>query len=186
LCAPPSPRFAADVCTEDLEPVLKLLKKYPNRRIYDTSTSRFITVDDVRQMVLNYEPFEVVDTKTGENLTRSTLLQIITDMEGNGRDSPLTNKVLEELIRFYGDSATTVVSGYLEQVICTLLEQRNSITGKVKQVFNAAPAIPIVSDLTKQYTKFWKSVLTPTSSTGNNTASNSSPNTANSNDKTDQ
>ena len=159
---------------------MKLLKKYPNRRIYDTSTSRFITVDDVRQMVLNYEPFEVVDTKTGENLTRSTLLQIITDMEGNGRDSPLTNKVLEELIRFYGDSATTVVSGYLEQVICTLLEQRNSITGKVKQVFNAAPAIPIVSDLTKQYTKFWKSILTPTSN-----SSSAAPST-NSDDKSGQ
>lgn len=140
---------------------MKLLKKYPNRRIYDTTTSRFITVDDVRQMVLNYDAFKVVDTKTGEDLTRSTLLQVITDMEGHGRDSPLTNKVLEELIRFYGDSATTVVSGYLEQVICTLLEQRNTITGKVKQAINATPTIPIVGELTKQYSKFWKSVLLP-------------------------
>lgn len=140
---------------------MKLLKKYPNRRIYDTTTSRFITIDDVRQMVLNYDSFKVVDTKTGDDLTRGTLLQVITEMEGNGRDSPLTNKVLEELIRFYGDTSTAVVSGYLEQVICTLLEQRNAITGKVKQAINAAPAIPIVSELTKQYSKFWKSVLLP-------------------------
>lgn len=141
---------------------MKLLKKYPNRRIYDTSTSRFITVDDVRQMVLNYEAFQVTDTRTGEDLTRATLMQIIADMEDNGRDSPLTNKVLEELIRFYGDKASTVVSGYLEQVICTLLEQRNAITGTVKQAINVTP-IPIVSELTKQYSKFWKSVLMPKS-----------------------
>ena len=139
---------------------MKLLKKYPNRRIYDTSTSRFITIEDVRQMVLNYEPFEVIDTRSGDDLTRATLMQIITEMEGNGRDSPLTNKVLEELIRFYGDKASTVVSGYLEQVICTLLEQRNAISGTVKQAINATP-IPVVSELTKQYSKFWKSVLMP-------------------------
>ena len=144
---------------------MKLLKKYPNRRIYDTSTSRFITIDDVRQMVLNYEPFKVVDTRTEEDLTRSTLLQIITEMENNGRDSPLTNKVLEELIRFYGDSSTGVVSGYLEQVICTLLEQRNAITGKVKQAINVSP-LPIMGELTKQYSKFWKSVLMPDDKSG--------------------
>lgn len=139
---------------------MKLLKKYPNRRIYDTSTSRFITVEDVRQMVLNYEPFKVVDSRSGEDLTRATLMQIIADMEGTGRDSPLTNKVLEELIRFYGDSASAVVGGYLEQVICTLLEQRNAITGTVKQAISASP-LPVVGELTKQYSKFWKSVLTP-------------------------
>jgi polyhydroxyalkanoate synthesis repressor PhaR len=139
---------------------LKLLKKYPNRRIYDTSSSRFITIEDVRKMVLDYEPFKIVDSRTEEDLTRTTLLQVITEMESNGRESPLTNKVLEELIRFYGDSTTNVVSGYLEQVICTLLEQRNSITGKVKQAINVTP-LPMVSELTKQYSKFWKSVLMP-------------------------
>jgi len=139
---------------------LKLLKKYPNRRIYDTSSSRFITIEDVRKMVLDYEAFKIVDSRTEEDLTRATLLQVITEMESNGRESPLTNKVLEELIRFYGDSTTNVVSGYLEQVICTLLEQRNSITGKVKQAINVTP-LPMVSELTKQYSKFWKSVLMP-------------------------
>lgn len=139
---------------------MKLLKKYPNRRIYDTSSSRFITIEDVRKMVLDYEPFKIVDSRTEEDLTRTTLLQVITEMESNGRESPLTNKVLEELIRFYGDSTTNVVSGYLEQVICTLLEQRNSITGKVKQAINVTP-LPMVSELTKQYSKFWKSVLMP-------------------------
>ena len=139
---------------------MKLLKKYPNRRIYDTSSSRFITIEDVRKMVLDYEAFKIVDSRTEEDLTRATLLQVITEMESNGRESPLTNKVLEELIRFYGDSTTNVVSGYLEQVICTLLEQRNSITGKVKQAINVTP-LPMVSELTKQYSKFWKSVLMP-------------------------
>jgi polyhydroxyalkanoate synthesis repressor PhaR len=139
---------------------LRLLKKYPNRRIYDTSASRFITIADVRRMVLDYEPFRVIDSRTEEDLTRATLLQVITEMESHGRESPLTNKVLEELIRFYGDSATGVVSDYLEQVICTLLEQRNAISGKVKQAINITP-LPMMGELTRQYSKFWKSVLTP-------------------------
>jgi polyhydroxyalkanoate synthesis repressor PhaR len=139
---------------------LKLLKKYPNRRIYDTTASRFITNSDVRQMVLNYELFQVVDSKTGADLTRATLLQIITEQEDQGRGSLLTNRVLEELIRFYGDHMSEQLGGYVETAVCTLLEQQGKLRGQVKQILNLSP-VPLVTEMTKQYTRFWKSVLTP-------------------------
>ncbi len=140
---------------------MKLLKKYPNRRIYDTSVSRFITNSDVRQMVLDYQAFQVLDSKTGEDLTRATLLQIITEQEEQGRSSLLTNRVLEELIRFYGDHMSAELGGYLETAICTLLEQQSKLRGQMKQMFELSP-VPLVTEMTKQYTRFWKSILTPT------------------------
>jgi polyhydroxyalkanoate synthesis repressor PhaR len=139
---------------------LKLLKKYPNRRIYDTSASRFITNNDVRQMVLDYESFQVLDSKTGEDLTRATLLQIITEQEDQGRSSLLTNRVLEELIRFYGDHMSAQLGTYLETALCTLLEQQSKLRGQVKQMIDLTP-VPLVAEMTKQYTRFWKGILTP-------------------------
>jgi len=141
--------------------LLKLLKKYPNRRIYDTTASRFITNNDVRQMVLNYEAFQVVDSKTGDDLTRATLLQIITEQEDQGRGSLLTNRVLEELIRFYGDHMSEQLGGYLETALCTLLEQHRKVRGQMKQMLSLSP-VPLVTEITKQYTRFWKGILSPT------------------------
>jgi polyhydroxyalkanoate synthesis repressor PhaR len=139
---------------------LKLLKKYPNRRIYDTSASRFITNSDVRQMVLDYETFQVIDSKTGADLTRATLLQIITEQEDQGRSSLLTNRILEELIRFYGDHTSEQLGAYLETALCTLLEQHSKVRGQMKQILNLSP-VPLVAEMTKQYTRFWQGILTP-------------------------
>lgn len=140
---------------------MKLLKKYPNRRIYDTSSSRFITIEDVRRLVLDYEPFQVIDSKSGEDLTRATLLQVITEMEAEGRESLLTNRVLEELIRFYGNSVNRLLRGHLEQVICALLSQQNLVRGKVKHVIDNTNPVPLVAEIARQYTDFWREVLTP-------------------------
>ena len=82
---------------------MRLLKKYPNRRIHDTQTSRFVALAEIRQMIMDRESIQVLHSKTGADLTRSVLMQIITEMEAEGHESLLTNRVLEELIRFYGD-----------------------------------------------------------------------------------
>ena len=79
----------------------RVLKKYPNRRLYDTRTSSYITLAEVKQMVLDAEPFEVRDAKSGEDLTRSILLQIILDEETGGVPM-FTTQMLAQLIRFYG------------------------------------------------------------------------------------
>lgn len=99
----------------------RIIKKYPNRRLYDTNTSSYITLAEVKQLVMTREPFEVRDVKTGDDITRSILLQIILEEEATG--SPMfTAPVLESLIRFYGHAMQGFLGGYLEKNIQSLIE----------------------------------------------------------------
>ena len=99
----------------------RVIKKYPNRRLYDTDTSTYITLSEVRQLVMDNEPFAVCDAKTGEDLTRSILLQIILEQEANG--SPMfTAPVLSNIIRFYGHTMQGFMGGYLEKNMQTLVD----------------------------------------------------------------
>ena len=99
----------------------RVIKKYPNRRLYDTDTSTYITLSQVRQLVMDNEPFAVCDAKTGEDLTRSILLQIILEQEANG--SPMfTAPVLSNIIRFYGHTMQGFMGGYLEKNMQTLVD----------------------------------------------------------------
>jgi polyhydroxyalkanoate synthesis repressor PhaR len=103
------------------QPQQRIIKKYPNRRLYDTDTSTYITLSEVKQLVMKSQPFDVLDAKTGENLTRSILLQIILEEESNG--TPMfTAPVLENLIRFYGHAMQGFLGGYLEKNIQTLMD----------------------------------------------------------------
>jgi polyhydroxyalkanoate synthesis repressor PhaR len=128
---------------------LKILKKYPNRRIYDTSISAYIKVTDVRQMVLACEPFKVVDSKSGEDLTRATLLQIISDLEAEGQRSLLTNRILEELIRFYDDQYAPLISSLIEQQILAFLKEQDKFRAGLKELGTLKLATP--EELLKNY-----------------------------------
>ena len=114
---------------------MRLLKKYPNRRIYDTQTSKFVTLSDIREMVNGREKFRVVHSKTGNDLTRSVLMQIIIEMEAEGHESLLTNKILEELIRFYDDKMVAVMSPHLEQMILQSLAVQDQLREQFKSAF---------------------------------------------------
>jgi polyhydroxyalkanoate synthesis repressor PhaR len=99
----------------------RVIKKYPNRRLYDTEASAYVTLAEVRQLVMDAKPFAVVDAKTGEDLTRSILMQIILEQEANG--TPMfTAPVLANIIRFYGHAMQGFMGGYLERNIQTLME----------------------------------------------------------------
>ena len=92
----------------------RLIKKYPNRRLYDTRTSAYITLADVKQLVLENEEFKVVDAKSQEDLTRSILLQIILEEEAGG--APLfSSQMLAQIIRFYGHAMQGMMGVYLEK-----------------------------------------------------------------------
>ena len=93
---------------------MRIIKKYPNRRLYDTEISKYITLDDVKQLVLDGVVFCVKDVKTEEDLTRSILLQIISEQEHNG-EPLLSTESLTQLIRFYGNAYQNVFSSYLEK-----------------------------------------------------------------------
>jgi polyhydroxyalkanoate synthesis repressor PhaR len=95
---------------------VRTIKKYPNRRLYDTKTSSYITLADVKQMVLKQEEFQVVDAKSGEELTRQILLQIILEEEQGGLPM-FSSDLLSQLIRFYGNAMQGLMGTYLEKNI---------------------------------------------------------------------
>src|SRR4029077_16573190 len=110
--------MAAPQPTRDpkMENHLRLIKKYPNRRLYDTKTSSYITLADLKQMVLKQEEFQVVDAKSGDDLTRQILLQIILEEESGGM--PLfSSDLLSQLIRSYGNAMQGMMGSYLERNI---------------------------------------------------------------------
>jgi len=117
--------------TADAKVTQRVIKKYPNRRLYDTATSSYITLAEVKRLVMGNEPFAVCDVKTGEDLTRSILLQIILEEESNG--SPMfTAPVLASVIRFYGNAMQGFMGGYLEKNIQTLMEVQAKFSEQTK------------------------------------------------------
>jgi len=135
---------------------MRLLKKYPNRRIYDTKTSKFVALAEIRQMIVDRESIKVVHSKTDKDLTRSVLLQVITDMETEGHASLLTNRVLEELIRFYGDKIVEMMGPYLEQQILQSLASQDLIREQLANAFTQPYPTPdqAIKQMIEQYQKF--------------------------------
>jgi polyhydroxyalkanoate synthesis repressor PhaR len=104
-----------------------LIKKYPNRRLYDTQTSSYITLVDVKQFVMENDDFAVVDAKTGEDLTRAILLQIILEEEAGG--APMFSSVaLAQIIRYYGHAMQGMMGSYLEKNIQAFIDIQNKLT----------------------------------------------------------
>jgi polyhydroxyalkanoate synthesis repressor PhaR len=101
----------------------RLIKKYANRRLYDASQSRHITLDDIRALVVRGVRVKVVEDKTHEDITRLILLQVIADQEQFGRPI-LSTALLETLIRFYGNSLQTFLSAYLEKSVATFMHEQ--------------------------------------------------------------
>jgi len=105
----------------------RLIKKYPNRRLYDTQTSSYITLADVKRLVLDNEEFAVVDAKTGQDLTRSILLQIILEEEANG--TPMfSSAALAQIIRYYGHAMQGMMGTYLEKNIQAFIDIHDRLT----------------------------------------------------------
>jgi len=109
----------------------RVLKKYPNRRLYDTQTSSYITLADVKAMVLQGQTFEVRDAKTGDDLTRSILLQIILEEETGGVPM-FSTQILEQIIRFYGHAMQGVMGAYLEKNLQTFTDLQHSFVEQSK------------------------------------------------------
>ncbi|HCX82380.1 MAG: polyhydroxyalkanoate synthesis repressor PhaR [Curvibacter sp. RIFCSPHIGHO2_12_FULL_63_18] len=109
--------------SKDSKKLQRVIKKYPNRRLYDTDTSTYITLAEIKQLVMDSEVFSVLDAKSGEDITRSILLQIILEEEANG--SPMfTTPVLSHIIRFYGHAMQGMMGGYLEKNMQALMDMQ--------------------------------------------------------------
>ncbi len=129
----------------------RLIKKYPNRRLYDTRTSSYITLADVKELVLNHEQFQVVDAKTTEDLTRSILLQIILEEEASG--APMfTSDLLSHMIRFYGNAMQGMMGKYLESNIKAFTDMQGKLQDQTRSIYGENS--PVGQDLWAQFLNF--------------------------------
>jgi polyhydroxyalkanoate synthesis repressor PhaR len=121
----------------DSKESLRLIKKYPNRRLYDTKTSSYITLADVKQMVLKQEEFQVVDAKSGDDLTRQILLQIILEEESGGM--PLfSSDLLSQLIRSYGNAMQGMMGTYLERNIRAFQDLQKTLQEQSQKMYGGS------------------------------------------------
>jgi polyhydroxyalkanoate synthesis repressor PhaR len=118
-----------------MESQLRLIKKYPNRRLYDTKTSSYITLADVKQMVHRQEEFQVLDAKSGDDLTRSILLQIILEEESTGGLPMFSSDLLSQLIRFYGNAMQGVMGTYLEKNIRAFHDMQKTMQDQSQRMY---------------------------------------------------
>ena len=131
---------------------LRLVKKYPNRRLYDTKTSAYITLADVKALVLANENFKVVDAKTGDDLTRSILLQIILEEE-TARVPLLTSEFLAQMIRFYGNATENTLGKFLEANVKSFTEFQKKL-GEQSHSLYGEHSSPGKSELWSQFMNF--------------------------------
>lgn len=136
---------------------MRAFKKYPNRRLYDIEESKYVTVEDIRKIILKGESISVVDSKTEKDLTRTVLMQIISEQEGEGHEPILTNRVLEQLIRFYGDAMQSIVGRYIEQSIMTFLEHQDRYQRSVRDLTSGDP-LKLMRNAMEQNMEFWNRV----------------------------
>jgi polyhydroxyalkanoate synthesis repressor PhaR len=135
---------------------VRIIKKYPNRRLYDTEISSYITLEEVRQLVIDGEEFEVRDAKSGDDLTRSVLLQIISEHEETGQPM-FTTQLLSQIIRFYGDSMQGFMGSYLEKSLQIFLDQQQKFRSQLNNILGQTPW-SMLNGLTERNMDLWKSV----------------------------
>ena len=132
----------------------RVIKKYPNRRLYDTEESRYVTLTDIKKLVTERIHFSVIDKKTGEDITRSILLQIITEQEEEGE--PLfTIEALEKIIGFYGKSVQSLAGDCLCQSLAIFQQQQEKIQVQMTEAMKTNPATAPLTDLAKQNFEMW-------------------------------
>ncbi|MDN5939097.1 MAG: polyhydroxyalkanoate synthesis repressor PhaR [Salinisphaera sp.] len=135
----------------------RIIKKYPNRRLYDTEISRYITLEDVRRLVLRGEQFTVMDKRSNKDITRTILLQVISEQEEGGNPIFTTN-VLRNIIRFYGDTMQSMMSSYLELSVAFFSEQQNQFTERLRRMLGGSNPLGALRELSQEQLPLWRSV----------------------------
>ena len=155
----------------------RIIKKYRNRRLYDTNLSRYVTVANLRQLIVKGVEFEVQDASTGEDITRNILLQIINEQEAGG-EPLLTTEILTRMIRFYGEATQQAFTDYLDRSLGLFVEQQQAYQDQFADLLEKSSVGPL-SNLAKQNLEIWQEVqqnflasagLAPNRNTGSTTA----------------
>lgn len=133
----------------------RLIKKYANRRLYDASISKHVTLADIRQLIVQGEKIRVVEDKTNEDITRLILLQVIAEQEQFGKPI-LSTHLLESIIRFYGGPMQEYMARYLETSVEAFMRQQETLQTQISQMLNAAPPpMGAMADLARQNMEIW-------------------------------
>lgn len=135
-----------------------IIKKYANRRLYHTGTSTYVTLDDLARMVKDGEDFVVQDAKSGEDITRVVLGQIIFEQENRGPHL-LPISFLRQLIRFYGDSMQTIVPSYLETSLAAFIRDQDKLREQMKKAMQGAPGLEIVEDAARRNMEMFQEAM---------------------------
>ena len=133
------------------------IKKYANRRLYDTRASRHVTLADIRAMIVDGTDVEIVDDVTGEDITRPLLLQILVDAE-QAKDPLLNEMLLTRLIRFYGNPMQHLMGDYLERSVSTFLQQQDAFRTQMEAVMSGTP-LDTVQAMMKSNVEAWERLL---------------------------
>jgi polyhydroxyalkanoate synthesis repressor PhaR len=133
----------------------RLIKKYANRRLYDASISKHVTLEDIRDLIVRGEKIRVVEDKTGEDITRLILLQVIAEQEQFGKPI-LTTQLLESIIRYYGGPMQEFMAGYLEQSVAAFMRQQENVQQQISSMLTSAPPpVNAMAELTRQNMEMW-------------------------------
>ena len=133
----------------------RLIKKYANRRLYDSTESRHVTLEDIRKMIVSGAKVKVVDDKSGEDLTRAVLLQVIAEQDQYGTPV-LSTELLEAIIRFYGNPVQEMLTKYMEQSVGTLVRQQESMRAEMSKAL-AGPMAPL-AEFARQNMDQWSKI----------------------------
>lgn len=133
---------------------MRVIKKYPNRRLYDTEKSSYITLAQVHDIIRTNQDFKVVDAETGEDITRSILIQIIIDQE-NSENPIFTTDMLTKFIRFYDDAAQSLFGEFLEKNMQMFTEQQKKFQQQVVEGLIDSPVTRMVQDVTERNLNLW-------------------------------
>ena len=134
----------------------RVIKKYPNRRLYDTEESRYITLGDVKNLVISKIDFIVIDKKSGDDITRAILLQVISEQEQQG-EAIMSQDFLSQVIRSYGKVMPGFMANYLEQSTKLFMVQQQNLRGQVKRVVGVDPVLAVADVAQKNFNR-WKSL----------------------------
>jgi polyhydroxyalkanoate synthesis repressor PhaR len=135
----------------------RAIKKYANRRLYDTKASKHVTLADIRKLIVSGVDIQILDDTSGEDITRALLLQIIVEQEQS--DTPLLPELLlAQLIRFYGNPMQGMMGDYLQQSVGTFVAQQENIQSQMQNVLSNTP-MDTMHELMKQNMSAWESML---------------------------
>lgn len=138
---------------------MRVIRKYANRRLYDTEQSRYVTLEDLRRLILDEIPFRVEDAKSGEDLTRTILLSIIIEQEqADGEAEVFSNDLLAQFIRVYDMAQPLPLARYLEQGTRLMLEQQQRMQDQWQQAMRHSP-MELMRELAEENMRFWQQAI---------------------------